>query len=260
MLACIAGPSDDSTPITRIFGLKLLAAIATPEMSPPPPIGTTMQSTSGQSCTISSPRVPWPAMTWASSNGWTYVSPSSRTSSFAFSFASSQICPWSTTSPPYAFVAAILAGVAFVAMQMTARMPWILAASATPCAWLPADEQTTPRRFSSSESCANLFSGPRILYEPTVWKHSALSRASNPVRSLSCRDVSSGVCLMWAAMRARASSKSRRVSVSIGGRERGEASGVRAAGDSCVGSSGCGSKGGGRERGAPAAPGPGLAP
>jgi hypothetical protein len=31
---------------------------------------------------------------------------------------------------------------------------------------LPADEQITPRRFSSSESWANLFSGPRILYGP----------------------------------------------------------------------------------------------
>ena len=33
-----------------------------------------------------------------------------------------------------ALVAAIFDGVAFVAMQTTARMPWILAASATPCA------------------------------------------------------------------------------------------------------------------------------
>ena len=39
------------------------------------------------------------------------------------------------------------AGVAFSAMHTTARMPWIFAASATPCAWLPADEHTTPRFF-----------------------------------------------------------------------------------------------------------------
>src|SRR5437868_13291486 len=43
----------------------------------------------------------------------------------------------------------------------TARMPWIFAARATPCAWLPAEEQTTPRRFCSSGISANLLSGPR---------------------------------------------------------------------------------------------------
>ena len=58
-------------------------------------------------------------------------------------------------------------------MQTTAWMPWICAASATPCAWLPADEQTTPRRFWSSVRYVNLFSGPRILYEPVFWKISA---------------------------------------------------------------------------------------
>ncbi len=73
-------------------------------------------------------------MSCASSNGCTYVSPWSRTSSFAFSFASSQIVPCSTTSAPYPRVAAIFAGVAFSAMQTTARTPWICAASATPCA------------------------------------------------------------------------------------------------------------------------------
>ena len=51
------------------------------------------------------------------------VSPSVRTSSFAFSLASSQIVPCRTTSAPYPRVAATLAGVAFSAMQTTARMP-----------------------------------------------------------------------------------------------------------------------------------------
>ena len=49
MLRCIAGPSDDSTPITLAVGLWLLTAIDTPEMRPPPPIGTITASTSGQS-------------------------------------------------------------------------------------------------------------------------------------------------------------------------------------------------------------------
>ena len=133
-LRFIAGPSDDSTPITRIPGWWLFTAIDTPEINPPPPIGTITASTSGQSCTISSPSVPCPAISCSSSNGCTYVSPSSRTSSFAFSFASSQIVPCNTTSAPYPRVAAILLGVALVAMHTTARMPWIFAASATPWA------------------------------------------------------------------------------------------------------------------------------
>ena len=67
-----------------------------------------------------------------------------------------------------------LGGVAFSAITTTARMPCSAAASATPCAWLPADEQITPARFSSSLRCANLFSGPRSLYEPVRWNDSAL--------------------------------------------------------------------------------------
>src|SRR6185503_125277 len=95
-------------------------------------------------------------------------------------------------------------------MQTTARMPWIFAASATPCAWLPAEEQTTPRRLSSSDISANLLSGPRILYEPTRWKTSALRRTSWPVSSLCWREVNNGVCLTCGAIRARAARKSSR--------------------------------------------------
>ena len=83
---------------------------------------------------ISRPTVPWPAINCKSSNGWIYVSPRSSTSCFAFSFASSQIIPCNTTSAPYALVASIFDGVAFFAITTTAFIPWIRAASATPCA------------------------------------------------------------------------------------------------------------------------------
>ena len=63
------------TPITRTFGWSIFTAEATPEASPPPPIGTTMVSTSGRSSMISSPMVPCPAMTIGSSNGWMNVAP-----------------------------------------------------------------------------------------------------------------------------------------------------------------------------------------
>ena len=42
-----------------------------------------------------------------------------------------------------------------------------LAAKATPCAWLPADEVMTPRASSSGVSCAILLKAPRSLKENT---------------------------------------------------------------------------------------------
>ena len=39
----------------------------------------------------------------------------------------------------------------------------------------------------------NLFSGPRILYDPVRWNISALRRTLHPVAALSIRDDSSGV-------------------------------------------------------------------
>src|SRR5947208_3360142 len=56
----------------------------------------------------------------------------------------------------------------------------------------------TPARFSSSLSCANLFNGPRILYEPVRWNDSALSSTSKPVTSPREREVSRGVRWAWA--------------------------------------------------------------
>ncbi len=41
------------------------------------------------------------------------------------------------------------------------------AASATPCAWLPAEEQMTPRRSCSADSDAILLYAPRSLNENT---------------------------------------------------------------------------------------------
>ena len=48
-LFCMPGAPDDSTPTILMRGFTDLSAIATPEMSPPPPIGTTTTSASGKS-------------------------------------------------------------------------------------------------------------------------------------------------------------------------------------------------------------------
>ena len=51
------------TPITWMRGLVSLSAQAMPEMSPPPPMGTTTTSRYGHCSSSSRPMVPWPAMT-----------------------------------------------------------------------------------------------------------------------------------------------------------------------------------------------------
>ena len=65
--ACIDGSRQAApsawTPTTRTLGERWCRAVATPEMRPPPPTGTITVSASGQSSAISSPTVPWPAMT-----------------------------------------------------------------------------------------------------------------------------------------------------------------------------------------------------
>ena len=72
-------------------------------------------------------------------------------------------------------------------------MPSRAAAYATPCAWLPADEQMTPLRCSIGVSCGSLLLGPRTLYDPVRWNISALSQTSKPVSTESSVEWSSGV-------------------------------------------------------------------
>ena len=75
-------------------------ARAMPEMTPPPPIGTTTVSTSGTWSMISSPRVPCPAITAGWSNGGMNTAPVWAAKSFAALSASSTEWPRSTTSAP----------------------------------------------------------------------------------------------------------------------------------------------------------------
>ena len=61
------------TPTIRHSGFSCFTAKATPPMRPPPPMGTTICSTSGNCSRISRPMVPWPAITRGSLKGWAKV-------------------------------------------------------------------------------------------------------------------------------------------------------------------------------------------
>ena len=74
MRAVNEGKLAGSTPKMLMSGLRCLAAVATPAIRPPPPIGTGRISRSGASSSISSAMVPWPAITSMSLNGCTKIS------------------------------------------------------------------------------------------------------------------------------------------------------------------------------------------
>jgi len=67
-------PFSGSTPMTRHFGARCLAAMALPESSPPPPHGTSKRSSGPTSSISSFAAVPWPAITSSWSKGGMSVS------------------------------------------------------------------------------------------------------------------------------------------------------------------------------------------
>ena len=73
----------------RTAGEIALAAVAMPEISPPPPIGTGSTSSSGASSSISRATVPWPAITSRSSKACTKTRSRWLQSSRAYRLASS---------------------------------------------------------------------------------------------------------------------------------------------------------------------------
>ena len=67
----IAEAPFEATPITLIFRPSALVATPIPEISPPPPTGTTIASKSGSSSIISKATVPCPDITLSSVKGCT---------------------------------------------------------------------------------------------------------------------------------------------------------------------------------------------
>ncbi|MDH6191154.1 hypothetical protein M2168_004186 [Streptomyces sp. CZ24] len=114
----------------------------------------TIVRTSGHCSRISSPSVPWPAMTSGWSKGWMKTAPVRSAYSWAAASVSSTTSPCSRTSAPYSRVAATLGSGAPTGMKTVERTPSRVEARATPWAWLPALAATTPAARSSGESPA----------------------------------------------------------------------------------------------------------
>ena len=167
--------SSGSTPITRASGHSALTAVETPEIKPPPPTQTTTVATSGRSCAISSPTVPWPAMIRASSNGGMYSSERVSRISAATRWRSSLEFAQRTISAPNAAVRATFTGAAFSGITIVAGTPCSAAAAATPCAWFPLESATTPRSIAANGVDASALNAPRNLNEPVRWRLSGLT-------------------------------------------------------------------------------------
>ena len=99
---------------------------------------------------ISSPIVPWPAMTSGSSNGWTNVEAGLGARARRSAPARRRSCrrPARPRRPSSRTASTLISGVV-CGMTMTARMPRWRAENATPCAWLPALAAMTPRARSA---------------------------------------------------------------------------------------------------------------
>src|SRR4051812_30867650 len=205
------------TPTTSTSGRCALIAMATPLDSPPPPTGTTTFARSGTSSSNSSPSVPWPAMTSASSNGWTNAIPASSARARACTTQSSTDAPPMCTTAPSARQPSTFDSGASTGMNTSHRTPRVRAACAHAQPWLPALPAVTPRAQRSPRA-ASLFSAPRILNDPVRWRFSAFRTTAALVESLSVCDGSTGVWRTTSATAARARAMSAASTVCSGAR------------------------------------------
>src|SRR3569832_1072198 len=107
--------------------------------------------------------------------------------------AASKSLPSRRIRAPYERVASCLAREARSGITIVEAIPSVRAASATPCAWFPAEAAITPRRRSSGERWERQLKAPRILNEPVFWRFSSLRKTGTPARRLSERDGTIGV-------------------------------------------------------------------
>src|SRR3984893_480323 len=106
---------------------------------------------------------------------------------------SSRSRSYKTTSAPYALVRSRLERGASAGITMVARMFRISAAPATPWAWLPEENATTPPPRAACGIDDSLLNAPRNLNDPVRCSISGLRKTVAPTRSSSAGDDSSGV-------------------------------------------------------------------
>ena len=115
--------SSGSTPITVAPGQSVRTAVATPEISPPPPTGTTTRSTPGQSAAISRPIVPCPAITRRSSNGGIDTAPRCVAMSRVAASRAARLGAETTISAPSSRMAVTFTAGALSGTTTTAGIP-----------------------------------------------------------------------------------------------------------------------------------------
>ncbi len=76
------------------------------------------------------------------------------------------------------------------------------AASATPCAWFPAEAATTPTSLVPGSSCVTTFMAPRILNDPVRCRFSALNHTSRSLKRENDVEWTVGVTTAVCAIRA----------------------------------------------------------
>ena len=204
MLAASAFESSGSIATTRASGFSPFTAVAMPETSPPPPTWTSTTSASGTSSSISTPTVPWPAITSGSSYGCTSVRPVSSTSRSRCSNAAGMSGGESSTVAPYARAAAIFIGRrrlphhdervdALDGGRVRERLRVVAGGDGDHAA-----------RLLLVVSVESLFRTPRGLNAPVRWRSSALKCTGTPTCSESVREQSIGVRCSRPAIRSRA--------------------------------------------------------
>src|SRR6202790_4035706 len=106
---------------------------------------------------------------------------------------SSRSRSYKTTSAPYALVRSRLERGASAGITMFARMFRICAAAATPWAWLPEENATTPPPRAACGIDDSLLKAPRNLNDPVRCSISGFRKTRVPARSSRTGDDISGV-------------------------------------------------------------------
>lgn len=127
--------------------------------------------------------MPCPAITSGWSKGGTNSAPDAAASATACALASSKLSPWRTAAAPRARTASTLIVGVTTGMTIVAGTPSVWAASATPCAWFPADAATTPAARRAAGARAIMLYAPRSLNEKTGCVSSRLSSTVAPRRA-----------------------------------------------------------------------------